>query len=228
MYLIKAELLTDLTLKLWNTLLVHQNSATIFSYEIISNIFFELCSLYSNLFYNPESLLINSTKPMKLLLEMIDQMCFYHLNSAVLISSSVNFDDNTPLTIVRLKILNNLLNDDYLFEICKRNMANFQAKLINFMIFAYLYNANINKNDLNSDMMRDSADKTNIANTELKPFLKMISEKLQIFTDLKIKFDYNIEQFVIDFITKYSFKLKQIEVITFFFFIKFLIRLLIL
>lgn len=188
----------------------HQNTATIFSYEIMANIFYEICSLYSNLFYNPSSLLVNSTKSMKNLLEMIENISFNHLNNSILMNNSNN-EDKTPLTIVRLKILNNILQDEYLFEICKRNMPSFQAKLINFMIFAYLYNANINKSDLSLES--EAADKTDLANTELKIFLKLITIKIQIFDDLKIKFDSNIEQFIIDFISKYAQKIKLTEVI---------------
>lgn len=197
----------------------HQNSASIFSYEIMANLFYELCSLYSSLFYNPGSLLVNSTKQMKTLIEMIEQISFSHINSAVLISSSSYFEENTPLTIVRLKILNNLLTDENLFEICKKNMTNFQAKLVNFLIFAYLHNANLNRNDLSIEN-RETADKANLANAELNNFLRLATNKILIFNELRLEFDSNTELFVIEFINRYALKIKQTEVyFTFFSFI---------
>jgi hypothetical protein len=212
--LILATILTELTLKLWNVMISHQNTATIFSYEILSNFFYELCSFYSKLFYNPESLLINSTKQMKTLIDMIEQVCFTHMNSAVLTSNSNSFEDNTPLTIVRLKILNNILTDNSLFEVCKKNMQNFQAKLVNFLIFAYLYNTNVNKNDSNetNGTSREATDKTNLADSETKIFVRLANEKILVFKELGLRSDDNIEQFVINFIAKYSIRIKNIQV----------------
>jgi hypothetical protein len=188
----------------------HQNTATIFSYEILSNFFYELCSFYSKLFYNPESLLINSTKQMKTLIDMIEQVCFTHMNSAVLTSNSNSFEDNTPLTIVRLKILNNILTDNSLFEVCKKNMQNFQAKLVNFLIFAYLYNANVNKND--SSEASGGSRETNLADSETKIFVRLANDKILVFKELGLRSDDNIEQFVINFIAKYSIRIKKIQV----------------
>ncbi len=188
-------------------MIVHQNTASIFSYEIIANFFYELCSLYSSLFYNPSSLIVNSTKQMKTLIEMVEQISFSHMNS-VLISSPSYFEDNTPSSIIRLKILNNILVDENLFEICKKNMANFQAKLINFLVFVYLH---IERKEINEEN-RETSEKANLANTELKIFFRLSSEKLLIFNDLNLKFDSNIELFVNDFISRYADRIKHTEV----------------
>ena len=189
-------------------MIVFQNTASIFSYETIANFFYELCSLYSSLFYNSSSLLVNSTKQMKILIEMVEQISFSHMNSAVLNSSSSHFEENTPSTIVRIKILNNILVDESLFEICEKNMVNFQAKVINFLVFAYLH---IEKNDLNVGK-RETSDKVNLANKELNDFLRLSTEKILIFNELNIEFDKNIELFVIDFIGRYALKIKDTKV----------------
>lgn len=114
-----ADDLTDFTLKLWTTVLQNQQSSahapTVFSYEITASCYFELCSLYSSLFYNPESLLIICTKKMKTLLEMIEQISFP--NHAL---SSNHQIESTHSLVVRLKFINNILTDQHLFEICNR------------------------------------------------------------------------------------------------------------
>jgi len=147
---------------------------------------------------------------MKTLIDMIEQVCFTHMNSAVLTSNSNSFEDNTPLTIVRLKILNNILTDNSLFEVCKKNMQNFQAKLVNFLIFAYLYNANVNKND--SSEASGGSRETNLADSETKIFVRLANDKILVFKELGLRSDDNIEQFVINFIAKYSIRIKNIQV----------------
>jgi len=111
--------------KIWHVLLsVQQNSThtpTVFSYELISNCYFEMCSLYSCLFFNPETLLVNSTNKMKTLMSMIEQVCF---------ASSSSNDDTVHSTTIRLKFINHIIKEQRLFEICDRFVAADSTKII--------------------------------------------------------------------------------------------------
>ena len=201
--------MSDLVTKLWS-ILTNQaalNSPTIFSYETMASCYFEFCSFYSNLFFIPDSLLVNSTKHMRTLLDMIEQI-------SGLASQNINSqadDSSSQLLSVRLKFLNNLLNDDRLFEISNKNIQNFQFKLINLLVYAYLSSGSNQVDAEKNDAIMENKSSTSI-DRELESYLSLLFKRVAIFEELKLKDSSNLEKFLEEFIVKFSLRLKQIQV----------------
>ena len=169
----------------------------VFSYETISNFYYEICSLYSCLLFNPDSLLINSTKKMKNLIDMIDQLCF----------TTSNPEDSSHSILIRLKFLNRLLSDKRLFDICNKNLTNFQVKLVSFLVLAYLNNTNPNQqSEFNAQKTTSSS-----AELELNAYLKNSIDKVAIFAELNLNTNSSVENFLVDFINRYANRLKEMQ-----------------
>lgn len=143
---------------------------------------------------------------MKTLLSMIEQVCFP-------VSPSQQNNDINHSTVIRLKFINNVLSDQKLFEICKKNMSNFEFKVVSFLIYAYLNNASVNDDNdsVSSISNKKSNNATNLIDIELNNFLANSSEKILIFNELNLRNDATLENFIIDFIQKYAVRLKQTE-----------------
>ena len=207
--------MSDFMQKLWSILVKQSNQqngsggspfnlTSIFSYEIISNFYFEICCLYSNLFYNPQSLVKNCASQTKTLLDMIEQFTFTY-------AAHVNTDDSSQLIVVRLRFVNNILQNESLFDICTRNMSNFEHKIVCFIIFAYLnsgQNASRESNDTNSSAKNGA----NHVDRELQLLVRLSVEKLNVFTQLNVAFNSNLEEFLTSFIKKVSAKIKNTQV----------------
>lgn len=197
--------------KLWSILNKQQSPcmyfASIFSYEIVSNFYFEICCLYSILFYNPSLLVKNSSTQTKVLIDMIEQFTFSY--------TSVNVvDDSSQLIIIRLKFINNVLQNESLFDLCIKNMANFDQKVVCFIVFAYL---NTGCTTSNSKETNDSNGfNTNTTNShverELQTLVKISIEKVKVFSALNVLFNANIEEFLGNFLKKFSLNYKNIQV----------------
>jgi hypothetical protein len=188
--------------KLWSVL-NHQNSFTnltsVFSYEIIANFYFEICSLYSHLFYNPQSLVVNSAKQIKTLLDMIENFCFA--------SHTNNSADESQSIVVKLKFLNNLLDDQNLYDVCNKNMANFELKFVSFIVYVYLNSASSSRETVEQNSKNGCQ-----VDKELQSFVRLSSDRLKIFAELKISFNSNLEEFLTSFIAKFAFRLKNLQV----------------
>ncbi len=194
-----ADILSDFTVNLWNTLMkANHNSPytpTLYSSELITKCYFEVSALYSSLFFNHETLLLISTKKIKTLLEMVEQVSFA--------------EDGAHSNLVRLKFTNSVLNDQHLFEICNRNMSNFQLKLVNFIIYGYLNNSSSSNSD-NSSATASST--TSLFESELSNFLTCCVKKIVIFKEMKLENNSTVENFLVDFISRYSQRLNEIQV----------------
>ncbi|CAF0881111.1 unnamed protein product [Brachionus calyciflorus] len=199
-----SESMVEYLSKLWSVILDQQsnlNKSTIFSYEIISEICFEICSLYSNLIFNPQSLVHNTTKEMKNLTDMIDQFA--------LSIHQTNIEDHCQSILVRIKFLNLILNDLNLSEICDKNLPNFQAKLINLLIFSFINSTSTPSGS--KDIFEQKDSNTSQTERELCQFVNLTQNKINIFNELNLKFSTNIEQYLIDFLSKYALKLKNTQ-----------------
>lgn len=208
----KANLISEFILKLWSTLINQQNSiniSTVFSYEIIANVHYEICSLYSQLYYNPADQLVyleqNTSKEMKQLADMVESF----LNSSQS-SFSHNSEDYTQLTTVRIKFVNSILSESVLFDISLKNIKHFDSKLINLIMFAYL-NSNLSSNKSDQQAHSSSTSTSTLVEKELIQFVNQCVNKLEIFSELGIKFDSNLESFLNSFIGRFATKLKQTE-----------------
>lgn len=204
--------MSNFTLRIWNILLAAQQSSThtptVFSYELISNCYFEICSLYSCLFFNPETLLVNSSNKMKTLLGMIEQVCF-----ATSSSSALNDETGGHATTIRLKFINHIMKEQRLFEMCDKSMNSFQQKLVSFLIYAYLNNSSIGESSTTSGGVQTTTSYINLVDAELNVFLTSSVDKISIFNELQLRNrDLNIENFLTEFIKKYAARLKQITV----------------
>jgi len=211
----------DFLQKLWSILNKQQTSglnfANIFSYEIISNFYFEICSLYSILFYNPSLLVKNNSTQTKILLDMIENFSFTYtaLNVA---------DDSSQLIVVRLNFLNNVLNNENLFDICIKNMPNFEQKVVCFIIFAFLNTGGANSNKEPGDSNgQGKTTSSNHTERELQTLVKISVEKIKAFSELNIAFNTNLEEFLVTFVKKFSLKYKNIQVRLTHFLIKILV-----
>ncbi len=176
---------------------ISPHTPTLLSSELIASCYFEICSLYSCLFFSPDTLLLISTKRIKALLEMIDQVSF--------------LDDGTHSTLVRLKFINSILNDHHLFEICNRNMTNFQLKLVSFLIYAYLNTSSGSVGENNSVGGSASAN-VSLVDLELNSYMASCVKKIVIFNEMNLRHDSTLENFLIEFIAKYSQRLKETQV----------------
>jgi len=193
--------MSSLIESLWSVVNSQQlNITNIFSYEIVASFHFQMCSLYSTLFYN--SILSNApnSKQSKTLIEMVEQLG---------LNSPSSGDESSSLNVVRLRFLNNLMKDAQLFQICHKQLTNFQAKLINFLIYSYVSNSTAS---LDSNPMSNCSSNS-IGETELNEFANHVIDKVKLFNDLKIKQNSNLEQVLSDFIYKFSLRLKEIPVI---------------
>ena len=205
-------------------MLLHQNLlniSTVFSYEAMASIYFEICSLYSQLIYNPQDYLVqNSSREMKTLLDMIDNFCLisHSVNQVSTTASTASIiEESSSSIIIRIKFLINLLEDKSLFEICNKNMPNFQPKLINFFIYAYLNTSNNNNNTSltsNANTKGMSESNSNLIEKELVRLAELLLNNVAIIKELNVSFSTNVEQIVIGFIVKYSKMLKNIQVIS--------------
>ncbi len=178
----------------------HLNITNIFSYEIVASFHFQMCSLYSTLFYSSILSNASNSKQSKTLVEMIEQ---FGLNG------SSSGDENPPLNVVRLRFVNNLMRDAQLVQICHKQLTNFHAKLINFLIYSYVSNSTAS---LDTNPMSNSSSNS-IGETELNEFANHVVDKVKPFNDLKIKTNSNLEQIISDFIYKFSLRLKEIPVL---------------
>ena len=201
----------DFLQKLWSILNKQQsaglNFTSIFSYEVVSNFYFEICCLYSILFYNPSLLVKNSSTQTKILIDMIEHFTFTY--------TSVNVvDDSSQLIVVRLKFLNNVLHNDNLFDICFKNISNFDQKVVCFIIFAYL---NIGTPNSSSKEVSDinglnKCITSNHVERELQSLVKISIEKVKVFSELNVVFNSNIEELLVNFLKKFSLNYKNIDV----------------
>ena len=192
--------MSSLIENLWSVVNSQQlNITNIFSYEIVASFHFQMSSLYSTLFYS--SILSNAPNSIqsKTLVEMVEQLG---------LNSSSSGDESSPLNVVRLRFLNNLMKDSQLFQICHKQLTNFQAKLINFLIYSYVSNSTAS---LDTNPMSNSSSNS-IGETELNEFANHVIDKVKLFNDLKIKPNSNLEQVLSDFIYKFSLRLKEISV----------------
>lgn len=194
--------MSSLIESLWSVVNSQQlNITNIFSYEIVASFHFQMCSLYSTLFYN--SILSNApnSKQFKTLIEMVEQLG---------LNSSSSGEESSPLNVVRLRFVNNLMKDPQLVQICHKQLTNFQAKLINFLIYSYVNNST---SSLDINPMSDSSSNS-IGEIELNEFASHVIDKVKLFNELKIKPNSNLEQVLSDFIYKFSLRLKEISVIS--------------
>lgn len=198
--------MSEFILKLWTTLINHQNSiniSTVFSYDLIANIHYELCSLYSYLFYKPDEYIVEqqTSKEIKQLTEMIE-----HFLTPNHVSLSHGTDDFTHLTTIRIKFVANVLGESSLFDLSQKNVKFFDSKLINLIVFAYLSSSR-------SETSANSSNSTaNLVEKELINFVNICAHKLDIFVQLDVKLTTDIEQLINDFIKKFSFNIKQLQV----------------
>lgn len=210
-----VDLLSRFSLKLWNILGNHQNTfnqkTSIFSYETVANFHYEICSLYLNLVHNQKSIVVSANEQIKTLLNMVDQFCFVAYSS----TTHDPEDNHNQSTLVRLKFLDNVLNDQVLLDVCKKHLPSFQNKIINTVLMSYLNISKINPTNDGSDMSHNysSANKNlNLIEKELVSILKQSVNELPIFLDLNINFSSSVEQFFDDFISRYGLKLEKAEV----------------
>jgi hypothetical protein len=214
-FLFKGNMISDYLLKLWSNLLSNQNilnTSSVFSYEIMSNVYFEICSLYSILFYNPQEYFIqNSSKEMKTLLEMIDNFCLTSQLPSSLNSTNVSEESSNSI-VIRMKFLVHLLEEESFFDICNKNMQNFEPKLINFFIYAYLNNYNNNGGSNATNSKIESNNGTAIEK-ELNTLSELLTKRVKLFRDMNICSGLNVELTINNFIEKYGKLLKQTSVI---------------
>lgn len=186
-------LMAEFIQKLWPLCMqITSSQGSVFSYESTANFYFEMCSFYSFLFYNPKSLVNNTAKEMKLLLDMIENIAFPSATSS-------SDEAYSQLVVVRLKFLNNLLRDENLLEICQKNLANtFEVKLLNFFISTYLNNVNIHllasgPPGSNNDPTTNSTTSTNqsVVEKEFFLFLNQLTLKLNVLQDLNMTNQFN-------------------------------------
>jgi hypothetical protein len=215
--------MSEFILRLWSTLLSNQNilnASAAFSYETMSSIYFEICSLYSNLFYNPQDQLVqNNSKEMKTLLDMVDNFCLisHTMNQTSTTSNTTSvIEESSCSIIIRLKFVIYLLEDRTFFEICAKNMPNFQPKLVNFLIYVYLNsNSSAGTNSNTTFNLKNPSENNNsIFDKELSRLVELYVSILNIFKELNITFSSDLEQVVIGFIEKYSKLLKNTQVMT--------------
>jgi hypothetical protein len=213
--------MSEFILKLWSTLLIHQNllnASAVFSYETMSSVYFEICSLYSNLFYNPQDQLVqNNSKEMKTLLDMVDNFSLisHTMNQTSTTSNTTAvIEESSCSIIIRLKFVIFLMEDRAFFEICNKNMSNFQCKLVNFLIYVYLNsNSSAGSNNVPVFSLKNSNENnSSIFDKELNRLVELFVSNLSIFKELNMTFNSNLEQIVIGFIEKYSKLLKNTQV----------------
>lgn len=105
------------------------------------------------------------------------------------------------------------MKEERLFEMCDRNMSNFQQKLVSFLVYAYLNSSSIAESSTTSGGVQTTTSNLNLIDAELNIFLASSVEKIGIFNELQMtNHDFNIENFLTEFIKKYAMRLKQITV----------------
>lgn len=105
------------------------------------------------------------------------------------------------------------MKEQRLFEMCDRNMNNFQQKLVSFLIYAYLNNSSIGESSTTSGGVQTTTSNVNLIDAELNVFLASSADRINIFNELQLRSrDLNIENFLTEFIKKYAARLKQITV----------------
>lgn len=202
---------------MWEKLLEHQKSiniSTVFSYEVIASVHLELCALYAQLFEMPTDDQLLLSDGARRLAEMVET--FVHSTHA---SFTHNSEDYTQLTTVRIKFVSGLLADVSLFELSRRAISQFDAKLVNLIIFAYL-NSNVtpvsasSSSGSSSSSTVSSAQSTNagtLVEKELIHFVTQCVSKLELFDQMNIVFDRsNVELFLNTFIQRYEAKLRSV------------------
>lgn len=207
--------MSDFLKKQWSILIDQHstlNKTSVFSYEVMSNFGFQLCSLFSKLIYNPASLVQNSAKEMKDLIDMIDN---YALSTHVVTNSNhqTNIEDHCQSVLVRLKFLELVIKDQELDKICDKNLNNFQLKIVNLIIFAFINSSSTPSGSNDFFDLKDS--KTPQSEIVLGSLINECVNKIDIFKDLNLKFNSDIENFLVDFISRYAQKLKNIQVFFF-------------
>lgn len=209
---LKAKIMSELLNKQWSILIDQHstlNKSSIFSYEVMANFGYHVCSLFSKLMYNPALLVENSTKEMKNLIDMIEN---YALTTHVVINSNhqSNIEDHCHSVLVRLKFLELLMKDQELGNICEKNLNNFQFKTVNLIIFAFINSTSTPAGSKDFFDLKDS--NTSQCEIVLSSLINLCVNKIDIFKELNLKFNSDIENFLIDFISRYGQKLKNIQV----------------
>jgi hypothetical protein len=207
--------LSNFLQKLWTMLSKQQggtgpllNLTSIFTYEILSNFYFETCCLFSHLVYNPHLLVINCASQTKILLDIIESFVFTY---TPITNSTLNAVDSDAcqLIVVRLRFLNSILQNDELHSICHRNMVNFESKIVCFIIFAYLTS---DSKEIINEISTKNATNSHV-DRELQSLVKSSIDKVEVFANLEIVFNSNLEEFLTNFVKKISVKIKNIQVI---------------
>lgn len=170
-----------------------------FSYEIVSTLHFEICHLHSNLFYTSSNV-ASSSKETKSLSDMIDS---FSLSSFPVNTNAA--DESPGSIIIRLKFLTLLLETRSMFELCTRHMVNFEAKLVNFLIYAHV---NINNSKMSGELASAS-----FVDLELSKLAQLCASKLVIFRELEVVYcSSGLESMLNQFVENYSRRLKSIQV----------------
>lgn len=176
----------------------------------MSNFGYQVCSLFSKLIYNPASLVKNTTKEMKGLIEMIESFAF---TTHIVTSSNQQastIEDHGFSSLVRLKFIELIINDPEIEQICQKNLSNFQHKLVNLIIFGFINSTSSQSGPKDFFDLKDS--NTPPSERLLANLINSCLNKLEIFKDLNLKLNSDVENFLIDFISKYAQKLKSIQV----------------
>lgn len=208
-------------LGLWERLLEHQkaiNISAVFSYETIANLHIEICSLYAHLF---------ATQPCDQLADLVisdESRRLAHMIDTFLHSSSHSFshnsEDYTQLTTVRIKFASGVLSDRALFESSRLTIEQFDAKLINLIIFAYLNSnlaaagsgASATRTEMFIQTSSSSGGGATLVEKELVHFVTQCVAKLGIFTQLGVEFEQNsdMERFLNSFIKRFEERLRAL------------------
>lgn len=196
--------MSKLIIQLWEKLVEHQRSiniSTVFSYEIMANIHLEICSLYSNLFSSSDQALMVSdvlSDEMRRLCDMIET--FLHSNNS--------HDDYTQLTTVRIRFVNGILSDPNLFALSQKSIKQFEAKLVNLIISAYL-NSNLVSSNKSTSSSEQSTSST-LVEKELNLLVSQCAARLEVFSEIDF-IDNDLEKFINAFVKSIDSRLKRLQ-----------------
>ncbi|RNA43492.1 MMS22-like [Brachionus plicatilis] len=206
-----SEMMSEFLKKLWSILIDQQstlNKSSVFSYESMSFFGYQICSLYSHLIFNPASLVQNTTKEMKSLVDMID---YFALTTHIATNSNhqTNIEDHCQSVMVRLKFIELVLNDQELEQICQKNLHNFELKIFNLIIFAFI-NSTCTQNGP-KDFFDLKESNTPQSDRILSSLINTCQNKMKIFKDSNLTLNSDVEHFLIDFISKFAQNLRIIQ-----------------
>jgi hypothetical protein len=189
-------LLVDLVDKLWPlTLQATSNTTSVFSYETTANMYFQMCSLYA-------CSAATMTRPVS---DMVDSFVFESSGS-----------QQQQLTIVRLKFLNYLLDDECMVEtvVPLATRHRFETRVVNFIVHCYL-NSSENPAAATSTLEPVRADTTSSESAFDKELVQLLHKsvaKLGVFQQAGIRFSSTIEHLLNAFVAKHAMMFKQTEV----------------